>query len=65
MANVDQTIEIRLDAESFAAIEALTIAVTRLADEIEKSQRDEPPDDEPDTEPVVRTEYPQVSVWPT
>lgn len=57
---MEDAIEIRLDARSLAAIESLTAAVNRVADEMSQ-------DDDTDViEPApVRTDAPEVSVWQT
>jgi hypothetical protein len=60
---MDEAIEIRLDADSLAAIKALTAAVNRVADELAKSQQDEI--DDPDVVEPARTDAPEVSVWQT
>jgi fumarate hydratase class II len=60
---MDEAIEIRLDADSLAAIKALTAAVNRVADELAKSQQDEI--DDTDVVEPARTDAPEVSVWQT
>jgi hypothetical protein len=60
---MDEAIEIRLDADSLAAIKALTVTVGRVADELAKSRQDEI--DDTDVIDPVRTDAPEVSVWQT
>ena len=65
MASVDSTIEIRLEPDSLAAIHALTEQVARLADELERSRRDDEDDVDDPTDIIPEKSQPAVSVWRT